>query len=115
LDDFPDIPGQSFHHGTWEDVFRKNDHDCTKSVEMMRWLIEIALPNGGHVLDPFMGSGTTGMACIGNGEVEYEFTGIEQDPHFCDIAKARITGQMEYTKKGIAANDNDLLDEEEAV
>lgn len=39
------------------------------------------------ILDPFMGSGSTGVACMQEG---MSFVGVEMDPHYCDIAKARI-------------------------
>ena len=46
-----------------------------------------ATPTGGIVLDPFMGSGTTGMACKKTGR---DFIGIELDPHYFEIAEKRI-------------------------
>ena len=47
-------------------------------------------PTGGVVLDPFMGSGTTGMACKKTGR---DFIGIEKDPEYIKIAEARINAQ----------------------
>jgi len=44
-------------------------------------------PTGGVVLDPFMGSGTTGVACAKTGR---RFIGIEKDPEYCEIARRRI-------------------------
>ena len=44
-------------------------------------------PTGGVVLDPFMGSGTTGIACLLEGR---EFIGIEREPDYADIAEKRI-------------------------
>lgn len=48
------------------------------------------LPTGGVVLDPFMGSGSTGTACIHTGR---KFIGIEKDPRYFQIAKDRIEGE----------------------
>ena len=53
----------------------------------MRWLVKLVTPINGTVLDPFLGSGTTGMAC------KYEqraFIGIEREAEYIDIAAARI-------------------------
>jgi len=53
----------------------------------MRWLCRLITPPGGTVLDPFAGSGTTGLACVAEG-----FTPIliEQDPHYTGIIKSRL-------------------------
>jgi DNA modification methylase len=55
----------------------------------MRWLIKLVSPPGPDVviLDPFMGSGTTGKACM---QEDKKFIGIELDPDYMAIAKARI-------------------------
>lgn len=45
------------------------------------------VPTDGTILDPFMGSGTTGVACVKTGR---KFIGIELDPAYCEIAKQRI-------------------------
>ena len=66
---------------------RRNDHPTVKPVELMRWLVKLVTPKYGVVLDPFMGSGTTGMATKIDG---FEFVGIEKDEDYIEIAKARI-------------------------
>ena len=53
----------------------------------MRWLVKLVTPPGGTVLDPFMGSGTTGIAAVREG---FAFVGIEREPEYMQIAKARI-------------------------
>lgn len=53
----------------------------------MRWLVRLVTPPDGLVLDPFTGSGTTGIACSLEG---FRFVGIEQDPEYAAIAEARI-------------------------
>lgn len=65
----------------------KNLHPCVKSVKLMSWLIRLITPPGGVVLDPFMGSGSTGVACQREG---FSFIGIEQESSYYQIAKARI-------------------------
>jgi DNA modification methylase len=66
---------------------RGNIHPTVKSIALMRWLARLITPPGGTVLDCFMGSGTTGVACVFE---EFEFLGIEQKPAYFDIAKARM-------------------------
>jgi site-specific DNA-methyltransferase (adenine-specific) len=66
---------------------RGNFHPTVKPVELMRWLVRLVTPPGGTVLDPFTGSGTTGMAC------RYEqrpFIGIEREADYVQIAERRI-------------------------
>lgn len=53
----------------------------------MRYLVKLVTPPGGVVLDPFMGSGTTGVACA---ELGFDFIGIEQDSSYLEIAERRI-------------------------
>ena len=53
----------------------------------MRWLCNLVTPPGGVVLDPFMGSGSTGKGALADG---FRFIGIEQDPEYFEIACARI-------------------------
>ena len=53
----------------------------------MKWLIEIYVPDNGLVLDPFMGTGTTGLAAI---EAGRRFVGIEINQYYVDIARRRF-------------------------
>jgi site-specific DNA-methyltransferase (adenine-specific) len=53
----------------------------------MRWLVRLVTPPGGVVLDPFLGSGTTGIAALHEGMA---FIGCEQDADYLAIAQARI-------------------------
>jgi DNA modification methylase len=64
-----------------------NNHPTVKPVELMKYLVKLVAPQGSHILDPFCGSGSTGMACK---ELGYEFTGIEMDKSYSRIAKRRI-------------------------
>ena len=53
----------------------------------MAWLCKLVTPVGGTVLDPFMGSGSTGIACIQEG---FNFIGIEREGEYYKIAEKRI-------------------------
>ena len=68
-------------------IARKNTHPTVKPVELMRYLVRLVTPKGGVVLDPFMGSGSTGMAAR---EEDFSFIGIEKESEYYEIAKARI-------------------------
>ena len=70
----------------------KNNHPTVKPVALMEYLIKMVTPKGGIVLDPFMGSGSTGVACVLN---DFEFVGIDLDKDYCEIARARIEGVKE--------------------
>ena len=66
-----------------------NHHPTVKPIGLMRWLVRLVTPPGGTCLDPFLGSGTTGMAALREG---FNFVGIEKDGKYCDIARARMRG-----------------------
>lgn len=66
---------------------RRNHHPTVKPVALMRWLARLVTPPGGTVLDPFTGSGSTGMACKAEG---FQFIGCELDAEYVAIAQARI-------------------------
>ena len=63
------------------------DHPCPKPLAWMLWLVTRGSLPGHLVIDPFMGSGTTGVACVKLGR---RFIGIEIYPHYFDIACRRI-------------------------
>jgi DNA modification methylase len=65
-----------------------NSHPTVKPVTLMAYLVKLVTPSGGTCLDPFMGSGTTGLACVSGGFV---FVGIELDESYFNIASARIS------------------------
>lgn len=67
---------------------RKNFHPTVKPTKLMQYLVKLVTPKGGTVLDPFMGSGSTGKACRLEG---FDFIGIELDSEYVEIAKARIS------------------------
>lgn len=65
----------------------RNHHPTVKNTALMRWLCRLITPPGGTVLDPFMGSGSTGKAAMLEG---FDFVGIEQDESYMEIARRRI-------------------------
>lgn len=82
---------------------KKRLHVSQKPVELMRWSIERARPIPGRpVLDPYMGSGTTGVACVTMG---IPFIGVEIDPDYFDIACARIDSAKRMPKQGFLEMD----------
>lgn len=67
----------------------ENFHPTVKPTELMQYLIRLVTPLGGIVLDPFMGSGSTGKAAMREG---MSFVGIEIDEQYIEIARRRIVG-----------------------
>lgn len=95
-------PGPQFKMGT---TLRKvettdtkgNNHPTVKPTDLMAYLCRLVTPVGGLVLDPFMGSGSTGKAAMREG---FQFIGCEIDGEYMAIAKARIEHeQTEQSKK----------------
>ncbi len=66
---------------------RSNLHPTVKPLALMRYLVRLVTPPGGVVLDPFMGSGTTGIAALLEG---FKFIGMELDESYVEIARKRI-------------------------
>jgi site-specific DNA-methyltransferase (adenine-specific) len=64
-----------------------NTHPTVKPTSLMRYLCRLVTPAGGMVLDPFVGSGSTGKAAVLEG---FQFIGIERDPDYVALARARI-------------------------
>ena len=65
-----------------------NTHPTVKPLKLMRYLCRLITPKGGTVLDPFMGSGSTGIAAKDEG---FEFIGIEREKEYFDIAERRVS------------------------
>ena len=70
----------------------QNTHPTVKPVDLMRYLCRFITPPSGLVLDPFMGSGTTGVAALLEG---FHFVGIEQSLEYIQIAQQRIDSYVE--------------------
>ncbi len=66
-----------------------NNHPTVKPTDLMRYLCRLVTPPGGVVLDPFMGSGSTGKAAVAEG---FCFIGIEREAEYLEIARRRIVG-----------------------
>jgi DNA modification methylase len=91
----------------------QNNHPTVKPVALMEYLIKLITPPNGLVLDPFNGSGTTGMAAV---ELGFDYTGIELDAHYVDISRRRIeawyktkhplmaSGIFKYVESGTETN-----------
>jgi DNA modification methylase len=73
----------------------RNAHPTVKPVDLMCYLCRLVTPPGGIVLDPFMGSGSTGKACVTEG---FSFIGIERDADSFATAQARVVSPMPLFK-----------------
>lgn len=62
-------------------------HPTPKPLAFMEWLVSRAVPEGGAILDPFAGSGTTGIAALNLG---HSFIGVEKDPGYAEFARGRL-------------------------
>lgn len=82
--------------GNARTTMRANHHPTVKPVALMAYLIRLVTPAGGTVLDPFMGSGSTGIAAVREGA---RFIGIEQDPDYFEIARRRIEAAVREADK----------------
>jgi site-specific DNA-methyltransferase (adenine-specific) len=72
---------------------KKNIHPTVKPIDLMRYLVRLVTPPNGICLDPYLGSGTTAIAC----EMEkFSWIGIELVPEYAEIAKARIGAVKDY-------------------
>ncbi len=69
----------------------RNFHPTVKPVSLMRWLIRLITPTGGVVLEPFLGSGTTGMAAALEG---CQFIGIDREEKYLTLSDARISAVL---------------------
>jgi site-specific DNA-methyltransferase (adenine-specific) len=86
---------------------RANHHPTVKPVSLMRYLVRLTkTPTGGVVLDPFCGSGTTGVACAMEGR---DFVGIELNPEYAKIARRRCEHAHEKKKPNSTATQCSLL------
>jgi len=78
-----------------------NDHPTVKALALMEYLCKLTnTPSNGTVIDPFLGSGTTGVACVNVGR---PFIGIEKDKHSFEIAVKRIQEALDVIDEDIFA------------
>jgi DNA modification methylase len=73
----------------------KNNHPTVKPISLMEYLIKLVSKENAIVLDPFLGSGTTAIACL---KLNRRFIGIEKEPEYIKIAQARIKPYLEQRK-----------------
>jgi DNA modification methylase len=85
---------------------RRNHHPTVKPTALMRYLCRLVTPPGGTVLDPFMGSGSTGKAAVLEG---FNFIGIEREAEYVEIAEARIAGATHEAEEEAKAQSSQLL------
>ena len=81
---------------------KRNIHPTVKPTELMQYLVRLVTPKGGTILDPFMGSGSTGKAAMienNEREAQYHFIGVDLETEYCDISKARIEYGINYREK----------------
>lgn len=93
LDDLKEVAGGSYQFridGSLDGKIpmRRNTHKTVKPTALMRYLVRLVTPPGGSVLDPFMGSGSTGRGAKMEG---FDFTGCELSEEFLDISRRRIS------------------------
>jgi hypothetical protein len=91
----PGEPGKGSKEGyEYRPAVRANSHPTVKPTDLMRHLVRLVTPQGGTVLDPFLGSGSTAIACELEG---FPWVGIEKEPEYVAIAEARLNG----TQRGL--------------
>jgi DNA modification methylase len=78
------------------DRLARNPHPTVKPTDLMRYLCRLITPPKGIVLDPFMGSGSTGKAAMAEG---FRFIGIEREAEYIEIARARISAEAEKPRQ----------------
>ena len=84
----------------------ENKHPCQKPVNILERLIRCSTDAGDVVFDGFMGSGSTGVACVNTGR---NFIGIEKDGYYFEVARKRIKEQEGKTKKEIISEKVKML------
>ena len=90
--------GQREHDPNEPRAYGQNHHPTVKPQKLMRYLCRLVTPPKGVVLDPFMGSGSTGMAALSEG---FRFIGIEREPEYFEIAEKRIFNHFPEAKKEV--------------
>jgi DNA modification methylase len=81
-------PGGIEHDPRWAPVIAKNNHPTVKSTQLMRYFCKLVAPKPDcAILDPFMGSGSTGVAALQEG---FKFVGIDRDQDYVTMAERRL-------------------------
>jgi DNA modification methylase len=86
--------GKTIQHTTYTltEAAEKNGHPCPKPIKAWKWVVSRASCPEETVLDPYMGSGTSGVACVALGR---RFVGVEIHPVYFDLSKIRIVEELE--------------------
>lgn len=92
---YGEFSGTSTHAPKGAHNTRANHHPTVKPTDLMRYLVRLVTPPGGTVLDPFMGSGSTGKAALLEG---FHFVGCEREAEYLAIANARIAHALQRTE-----------------
>ena len=95
---------------------RKNTHPTVKPTSLMQYLVRLVTPNGGTILDPFNGSGSTGKAVMYENlerDKKYKYVGIELTEEYLPISKARIEYVCNLPKKQRQADIFDYLGDDD--
>lgn len=90
----------------------KNTHPTVKPTELMQYLVRLVAPKGSTVLDPFMGSGSTGKAVMFENRernANYKFIGVELSPEYAEIAKARILFAKGFKLEKVSTDTNEVV------
>ena len=93
-------------------VSRKNTHPTVKPTELMQYLIRLVAPKNAIILDPFMGSGSTGKAVMFENKernTNYKFIGIEMTEEYLPICEARIKFAIGYNEPVIIESSKEKL------
>ena len=85
----------------------QNNHPTVKPTDLMRYLCRLVTPPGGIVLDPFMGSGSTGKAAVLEG---FRFIGVEREADYVEIARARISAALPIVKTAMSEQEPPQVD-----
>ena len=85
----------SFKDRRSNNVMHRNNHPTCKPLKLMSYLITLGSRTGDTVIDPFTGSGTTGVSC---NQLNRKFIGIEREQEYCKIAKCRIENEDSQIK-----------------
>jgi DNA modification methylase len=85
------------YSGVHSEKRKGNFHPTVKPIKLMEYLVKLVTPKNGIVLDPFMGSGTTAIACVKN---NFKFIGFEKETEYKEIADARIGKELQQKKLG---------------
>lgn len=110
----PKFDGGEFQSASTSAKERHNEnfHPTVKPVKLMQYLINLVTPPNGTVLDPFMGSGTTGVAAV---NLQRPFIGCEMSEEYLIIAKARIDNASKTDESQVSETNNIVEDLESVV